>query len=119
MRAFVNEKNVLSPVTELSFAQTKQAAAIMDCIGRMIPHEGVDYDVHIIFHGNYSPSVSMDIVPHTDKGEWWKRYVAEMIKKYPPTVENPEPSIKEDEEKPDGESSEHTDKEAEDAQVVP
>ena len=119
MHAFVTDGNATKPISALSFAQTKQAAAIMDCIGRMIPHEGVDYDVQVIFQGSYAPSVSMNIIAHTDKGEWWKRYVSEMIKKYPPTVENPEPSIKEDEEKSDGESSEQTDKEAEDAQVVP
>ena len=81
------------PVAKMSFPQTKQAAAIMDCIGRLIPQEGVDYDVEVIFKGAYNPQVSMNIVALTDKGEWWKKYVMEMIRKYPPTVENPEQSL--------------------------
>lgn len=77
-------------VSNMSFPQTKQCAAIMDCIGRLIPQEGVDYDVEVIFKGSYNPSVSMNIVALTDKGEFWKEYVMKMIKKYPPTVENPD-----------------------------
>ena len=66
-------------LSNMSFQQTRQAAAIMDCIGRMIPQEGVDYDVEIIYKdGEYNPSLSMNIVAHTDKGEWWKRYIAEI-----------------------------------------
>lgn len=88
------------PVSQLSFVQSKQAAAIMDGIARLIPQEGVDYDVCISFKGANDPSVSMDIIAHTDKGAWWKRYVAQMIRKYPPVVEykgdrlpeNPSPS---------------------------
>jgi len=75
------------PLRNLSFVQSKQAVAIMDGIARLIPQEGVDYDVQITFRGANDPSVSMDIVAHTDKGEWWKRYVAQMIRKYPPVVE--------------------------------
>lgn len=88
------------PLRNLSFAQNMQATAIMDGIARLIPQEGVDYDVHVIFKGPNDPSVSMNIVAHTDKGEWWKQYVAQMIRKYPPVVEykgdrlpeNPTPS---------------------------
>lgn len=80
---------------QMSWAQTKQAAAIMDCFGRLIPQEGVDYDVEISFKGENSPDVSMNVTAHTDKGEWWKRYLSEFIKKYPPTVENPEEAIEE------------------------
>jgi len=87
-------------VEHLSFVQSKQASAIMDAIARLIPQEGVDYDVNIVFKGMSDPAVSMNIVPHTDKGEWWKQYVAQMIRKYPPVVEykgdrlpeNPTPS---------------------------
>ena len=75
------------PLKSMSFVQSKQAAAIMDGIARLIPQEGVDYDVCISFKGANNPSVSMDIIAHTDKGEWWKRYVAQIIKKYPPVVE--------------------------------
>lgn len=76
-----------SPLTQLSYAQTKQAMAVMDCIGRLIPQEGVDYDVEITFKGPNDPSVSLVIVALTDKGEKWKSYVEEMIRKYPPTVD--------------------------------
>ena len=85
----------------------------MDCIGRMIPQEGADYDVEVTFKGAYNPSVSMSVVPHTNKGEWWRRYVSEMIKKYPPQVENPEMSIPE--EQGDGPKEEP---EVVDAQIV-
>ena len=93
-------------VAQMSFAQTKQAAAIMDCIGRLIPQEGVDYDVEVIFKGSYNPQVSMNIVALTDKGEWWKKYVMEMIRKYPPTVENPEQSLPEEQQEKADEKSE-------------
>ena len=83
-------------VSNMSFPQTKQAAAIMDCIGRLIPQEGVDYDVEVIFKGSYNPQVSMNIVALTDKGEFWKKYVMSMISKYPPMVENPEQSLPEE-----------------------
>lgn len=96
MKLFVTEGVTRKEITELSFPQSKQAAAIMDCIGRLIPQEGIDYDVEVIFKGQYDPSVSMNVVPHTDKGEWWKRYVMEMIRKYPPTVENPPQAIEND-----------------------
>lgn len=86
----------IKPVSNMSFPQTKQAAAIMDCIGRLIPQEGVDYDVEVIFKGSYNPSVSMNIVALTDKGEFWKKYVMEMIRKYPPMVENPDQALPEE-----------------------
>ena len=150
-----------TPNPSLSFAQSKQAVAIMDCVARMVPHEGVDYDitlngstfdiqpltdkgqffrsfigacvsktppdipvgdgalvaiksylsslvpregvdfnVEIVFKGAYSPSVSMSVVAANERGEWWKRYIMEMIRKYPPTVENPEPSMPIDPEEP-------------------
>lgn len=98
MRMFLSDGGIVTPVSKMTIPQAKQAAAIMDCFGRLIPQEGVDYDVEITFKGSYSPSVSMGVVAHTDKGEWWKKYVMEMIKKYPPTVQNPEPSIPEDHE---------------------
>lgn len=91
---------------QMSWAQTKQAAAIMDCFGRLIPQEGVDYDVEISFKGENSPDVSMNVTAHTDKGEWWKKYLSEFIKKYPPTVENPEEAIEEPKEEKNEEKSE-------------
>lgn len=93
MHFFIDDGSGRAPLSELSYPQTKQAAAIMDCLGRLIPQEGVDYDANIIFKSKYNENVSLNIEPHTDKGEWWKRFVMEMIKKYPPTVEDPEPPI--------------------------
>lgn len=117
MKIFMTDDtgNGRKPVSQMSYAQAKQAAAIMDCIGRLIPQEGVDYDVEVAFKGEYNPSVSMGIVPHTDKGEWWRRYVSEMIRKYPPTVENPEQAIEEPE--AETEAAEKKDK-ADNAEVV-
>lgn len=96
MRLFVDDGGGKSPLEKMSFPQAKQAAAIMDCIGRLIPQEGVDYDVDIIFKGAYNQNVSMSIAARTDKGEWWRQYVLKMIGKYPPTVNNPEPSLPDD-----------------------
>lgn len=76
-------------LTELSFGQSKQAAAIVDAIGRLIPIEGVDYEVDVIFSTTDANNVSLNIVSKTDKGEWWKRYVMGFISKYPPTIEAP------------------------------
>lgn len=83
MKMFVGN----SPTTQLSFVQSKQASAIMDCIGRLIPQEGVDYEVTVIFSGVNNPNVSLNITALTDKGEMWKDYVQTMIKKYPPVVD--------------------------------
>lgn len=93
MKMLIEDGGSRTPISNLSFPQMKQSAAIMDCLGRLIPQEGVDYDIEIVFKGKYSPNVSINIVPMTDKGEWWKGYVSRMISRYPPTVENPEPSI--------------------------
>lgn len=93
MRLLIEDGGVKRPLQKMSFPQTKQAAAIMDCIGRLIPQEGVDYDVEVVFRGVNDPNVSINISPHTDKGEWWRQYVMTMIQKYPPTVENPDPSM--------------------------
>ena len=40
--------------------------------------------------------MSMSVIPLTDKGTWWKDYVVEMIRKYPPKAENPPEAIQED-----------------------
>ena len=87
MVVYVDDGSSRKKITNLSFAQTKQAAAVMDCIGRLIPQEGVDYDAEITFKANNSSSVSMKIIPKTDKGEKWRLYVMEMIRKYPPTMD--------------------------------
>ena len=96
MKALIKDGGSYSEIRSMSFQQNKQAIAIADCIGRLIPQEGVDYEVEVIFSGRNNPSVSMNIVPLTDKGEWWKKYVISMIGKYPPTIENPPQSIVED-----------------------
>ena len=95
MRLFVLDGDSRKPVGQMTFQQTKQAAALMDCIGRLIPQEGVDYDVEITFKGDYDPNLKINIIPHTDKGEWWKEFVKDMIKKYPPVVGNPENALPE------------------------
>ena len=117
MRMFLDDGTSRRPLSQMSFMQSKQAAAIVDCIGRLYPQEGVDFDVEIVFKGENSPSVSMTIVPLTDKGEWWKRYVAEAIKIYPPSVENVGQPI-EEEFKPEPDVSEKKD-EVVDAEIVP
>lgn len=93
MRMVINDSSGRRDLESLSYAQTRQAAAVMDCIGRLIPQEGVDYDVEIIFKGVNDPSVSMNVIPLTDKGEWWRKYVVEMINKYPPQINNPEEAL--------------------------
>ena len=94
MRMVINDGSGRRDLESLSYAQTRQAAAVMDCIGRLIPQEGVDYDVEIIFKGVNDPSVSMNVIPLTDKGEWWRKYVVEMINnKYPPQINNPEEAL--------------------------
>lgn len=108
MRIFVQDGGVKRPVTQMTLPQGKQAAAIMDYFGRLIPQEGVDYDVDIIFKGAYSPSVSMGIVAHTKKGEWWKNYALEMLKTSQPTVQNPEPSLPDEPEQISGEGKEES-----------
>ena len=87
MKAVLLNNGAKVPLQNLSFAQTKQAAAVMDCIGRLIPHEGVDYEVEIIFKSAYDPSVSLNITALTDKGTLWKDYLMKMIAKYPPVVD--------------------------------
>ena len=96
MRLLIDEGGGRRPVAQMTYPQTRQAAAIMDAIGRLIPQEGVDYDVELTFKGENNPSVSMSVIPLTDKGSWWKDYVVEMIRKYPPRAENPPQAIQED-----------------------
>ena len=114
MKLMIDDGTGKKPLPQMSFAQSKQAIAIADCVGRLIPHEGIDYDTEIIFKGQYDPSVSMNIIAHTDKGEFWKKYVMEMIRKYPPTVENPEQARPEEQQ----EKFDDKDKESEDAKDV-
>jgi len=106
MRIFVDEGGAKKPLAKLSYPQAKQAAAIMDCVGRLIPQEGVDYNIDIIFKSTYDQNVSMSISPMTDKGEWWRQYVLKMINKYPPTVGNPEQSLPEDQRENEQEAKE-------------
>lgn len=88
MRWFKAENGQLEPTAleKLSVGQLHQTAAIADCLGRLIPVEGVDYEIHVILRGTHDTRVSMQIIPLTDKGEWWKDYVGKMIRKYPPTT---------------------------------
>ena len=85
MRVVIDDGETKKPISNMSYVQSRQAIAIADCIGRLIPQEGVD------------PRLSMKIMAITDKGKWWERYVMEMIKKYPPSAENPSQSLVEGE----------------------
>lgn len=98
MKCFLLKDGGIIPVENLSYVQTRQAAAFVDCLGRLIPQEGVDYEVDLTFRGDAVEKVSYEIKPMTDKGAWWKNYVEKLIHKYPPKIENPEPSIIEDNE---------------------
>lgn len=113
MRMIIEDEDGRRDIPGMSYYQSRQAYAIMSCIGRLIPQEGIDYDVEIIFKGANDPSVSMNIVAHTDKGEWWKKYVMSMINKYPPTVEDPPQALDETI------RAEDVEQEVENAQVVP
>ena len=115
MKLLINDGSGTKPVAGMSFAQNKQAAAVMDCIGRLIPQEGIDYDVEIIFKSEYDPQIAINLVAHTDKGEWWKEYVSKMINKYPPQVKNPDPAIQEEEEGESNDSDSSHANEPEDA----
>jgi hypothetical protein len=88
MKWFKVDNGQLEPteLEKLSVGQLHQTAAIADCLGRLIPVEGVDYDIHVILRGAHDTHVSMQIIPITDKGKWWKEYVGKMIHKYPPTT---------------------------------
>lgn len=113
MKMVIHDKDGRHELTNLSYYQGRQAYAITSCIGRLIPQEGIDYDVEIIFKGSNDPSVSLNIDAHTDKGEWWKKYVMSMINKYPPTVDDPPQSLDETI------RPEDVEQEVENAQVVP
>lgn len=96
MKMFMDCNGSMSPVSQMSYIQSRQAIAVMDCIGRLIPQEGVDYDIVLTFKGKNDSNISIGIEARTDKGTWWMDYVTKMIKKYPPKIENPEMSIEED-----------------------
>ena len=87
MRFILAKDGEKTPLTSLSFQQSRQAAALVDAIARLIPQEGVDYNIAVTFKGDYVPTVSLDISSLTDKGEFWREYVLKMLKKYPPTVD--------------------------------
>lgn len=70
-----DERFELDP-SSLSRAETWQAAAVSDCIARMIPHEGVDYELNV-------SNSSICVIPLTDKGESWRNYVKSMMKSHP------------------------------------
>jgi hypothetical protein len=169
MHTFVKDANGRKQITELSFVQSKQASAIADavarlipqegvdfdiespsvsfnlrphtdkgkwlggyiaktidldksvavrdCVGRLIPKEGIDYDIEVLFNGENDKSVSMGIVALTEKGRLWREYAMPMLGKNPPTIENPPEAIQEEpEQKPD--ESEVVVPEVIDAQVV-
>lgn len=93
MHFFIKDEMGVRPVEKLSAGMTRQAVAIADCDGRMIPQEGIDYVVDIKFTGDSPASASVDITPLTDKGELWKAYVMKCIHDDPSIVEAPEVSL--------------------------
>jgi len=74
------------PVGKLSFKQQQRVVILADALARLIPQEGVDYDVDVILDGD-SRRVSMEIIPLTDKGALWRDYVKKMIRVYPPSAD--------------------------------
>lgn len=68
-------------VNDLSSLQLRQAAVVADTVARLIPHEGVDYEVDI--PGSDAP---FGIRPFTDKGEAWGEYVLSMTRSDPPRL---------------------------------
>ena len=56
-------------VDQLSPLNLRQASVVADAVARLIPHEGVDYDVSISADGR------LRMFAHTDKGEAWREYV--------------------------------------------
>ena len=80
MKLFIQEGEAARPLEHMNGAQTRQAGVVMDRIAGLIPHEGVDYDVEITFSSSDKASVGVRIVAHTKKGEFWRDYVAHMMK---------------------------------------
>lgn len=75
---------------DLTYRQKVQVRAIVERIASLIPVEGVDYTLGYGFGANGNQdSVTLAITPLTDKGTWWKGYVMEMLKKYPPSAAEP------------------------------
>lgn len=68
-------------VNDLSSLQLRQATVVADTVARLIPHEGVDYEVDIP-----GSDTSFGIRPVTDKGEAWSEYVLSMMRSYPPRL---------------------------------
>lgn len=68
-------------VNDLSSLQLRQATVVADTVARLIPHEGVDYEVDI--PGSDAP---FGIRPVTDKGEAWGEYVSTMMRSDPPRL---------------------------------
>lgn len=68
-------------VNDLSSLQLRQATVVADTVARLIPHEGVDYEVDI--PGSDTP---FGIRPVTDKGEAWSEYVLAMMRSDPPRL---------------------------------
>lgn len=61
--------------------QTRQAASVMEQFAGYIPIEGKDYDIEITFSETNSSRVGIKIVAYTERGEFWRDYVATMMKK--------------------------------------
>ena len=66
-------------VDELSGVNIRQAAAIADAIGRLIPHEGVDYCIDI-------SRGELSLMPENEKGVEWCRFLRDSMSRNPPYV---------------------------------
>ena len=97
MRFLMKDENGVHPTEAYSMSMNRQAIAIADCDGRLIPQEGVDYDIKIAFAKDNPGDVSIDIIPLTDKGEFWRDYAMKTLRADPSLVNPPKLSLSDSE----------------------
>lgn len=66
-------------VSDLSVMNVRQAAAIVDAVARLIPHEGVDYEVK-------EDGADFSFRWMTDKGEAWCRFIRDYERSHPTNI---------------------------------
>lgn len=81
-----NQTKDIVPVSinDLKSGEVKKIGAIVDCLARLIPQEGVDYNLKLTLEDG--GNIKLNITPLTDKGVFWRDYVSKMIHKYPPNA---------------------------------
>lgn len=89
---------------------------LMSYVFGLIPIDGVDYEPIITFTGASSEKITFKIEPKNEKGMFWARYVAEMMKKYPPSADYRAETLPEEPEPVEGIPEEF--KEVKDEKVV-